>query len=150
MAVAFKDYYETLQVPRSATADEIKKSYRTLARKYHPDLNPSDKEAAERFREVQEAYEVLSDDEKRKRYDRLGANWKAGEQFRPPPDWQTESAGANEYRDFSDFRSTADESEFGGFSDFFETMFRGGRGGFDGGGRGGFRGTGTSRRRVRD
>src|SRR5258708_31833143 len=104
MAVAFKDYYETLQVPRSATADEIKKSYRTLARKYHPDLNPSDKEAAERFREVQEAYEVLSDDEKRKRYDRLGANWKAGEQFQPPPDLQAETANANDFPNFADFQ----------------------------------------------
>jgi curved DNA-binding protein len=147
MPVAFKDYYETLQVPRSATADEIKKSYRKLARKYHPDVNPSDKEAAEKFREVQEAYEVLSDDEKRKRYDRLGANWKGGEQFRPPPDWQTESANANGFRDFSDYGSTTDEGEFGGFSDFFETLFRG-RSGFRGGG--GFGGTSTSRMRGGD
>src|SRR5258708_33862655 len=127
MAVAFKDYYETLQVPRSATADEIKKSYRALARKYHPDLNPSDKEAAEKFREVQEAYEVLSDNEKRKRYDRLGANWKAGEQFRPPPDWQSESNGTSGFRDFGDFTSTTEEGDVGGFSDFFESLFRGGR-----------------------
>ena len=147
MAVAFKDYYETLQVPRSATADEIKKSYRKLARKYHPDLNPSDKEAAEKFREVQEAYEVLSDDEKRKRYDRLGANWKAGEQFRPPPNWQAESRNGNDFRDFRDFGSTTDKSDLGGFSDFFESLFRG-RGGFRGGS--GFGRTRSSRMRGDD
>jgi curved DNA-binding protein len=147
MAVAYKDYYEILQVPRSATADDIKKSYRKLARKYHPDLNPSDKEAAEKFREVQEAYEVLSDDEKRKRYDRLGANWKAGEQFRPPPDWQNEFRNTNGSRGFSGFGSATSDSDFSGFSDFFETLFRGG-GGFPGGG--GFRGTGTARLRGGD
>jgi curved DNA-binding protein len=147
MAVAFKDYYELLQVPRSATADEIRKSYRKLARQYHPDLNPSDKGAAEKFREVQEAYEVLSDDDKRKRYDRLGANWKAGEQFRPPPDWQSESADANGFHDYGDFRSATSESDFGGFSDFFETLFRG-QGGFRGGS--GFRGSAASRMRGGD
>jgi DnaJ-class molecular chaperone len=69
---AAKDYYETLKVPREANADEIKKSYRKLARKYHPDLNPGDKSAEERFKTVQEAFDVLSDDKKRKIYDQFG------------------------------------------------------------------------------
>ena len=87
MAVKFHDYYETLGVARSATADEIKKAYRKLARKHHPDVNPNDKSAEEKFKEISEAYEVLSDPEKRKRYDQLGAGWKAGSDFTPPPGW---------------------------------------------------------------
>jgi curved DNA-binding protein CbpA len=68
MPVKFRDYYETLGVNRNATDDEIKKAYRKLARKYHPDLNPNNKQAEEKFKEVQEAYEVLGDKEKRSRY----------------------------------------------------------------------------------
>jgi len=132
MAVTYKDYYESLGVPRTATADEIKKAHRKLARKYHPDLNPGDKQAEEKFREVQEAYEVLSESEKRQKYDHLGADWKQGEQFRPPPDWQQEAfyrGGAGSFRSGgfeADFETG--ENGFGGFSDFFETLFRG-RGG---------------------
>ncbi len=85
MAVKFRDYYEVLGVARAASADEIKKAYRKLARKYHPDVNPGDKTAEEKFKELNEAYEVLSDPEKRKRYDQLGADWKAGADFTPPP-----------------------------------------------------------------
>jgi DnaJ-class molecular chaperone len=144
MAVAYKDYYEILQVPRTATADEIKKSYRKLARKYHPDLNPGDSDAAAKFRDVQEAYEVLSDEEKRNRYDRLGANWKAGEQFRPPPNWERETVDVGGFEDIGDFGAAGG---FGGFSDFFETLFRGQRG-FRGGS--GFRGDNGMRMRGRD
>ena len=78
MAVKFRDYYDVLGVVKSASESEIKSAYRKLARKYHPDVNPGDKTAEDKFKEVNEAYEVLSDPEKRKRYDQLGENWKAG------------------------------------------------------------------------
>jgi curved DNA-binding protein len=121
MAVKFKDYYELLGVKRDATEDQIRQAYRKLARKHHPDVNPGDKGAEDRFKEINEAYEVLSDPEKRKRYDRLGANWKNGAEFTPPPGW-----GGNvnvEYGDFSDVFGGSG----GGFSDFFEALFGGGR-----------------------
>src|SRR5205814_4045927 len=82
----FRDYYKVLGVERAASADRIKAAYRRLARKYHPDVS-KEPNAEARFKEMQEAYEVLKDPEKRAAYDQLGANWKAGEQFRPPPDW---------------------------------------------------------------
>ena len=88
----FKDYYETLGVDRKATGEEIQKAYRKLARKYHPDINKTT-DAEDRFKEINEANEVLSDSEKRKRYDALGANWKAGQDFRPPPGWETNGEG---------------------------------------------------------
>ena len=87
MPVKFRDYYESLGVPRNAKEDEIKKAYRKLARKYHPDLNPNNKQSEEKFKEIQEAYEVLSDATKRQKYDQLGANWKNGAEFTPPPNW---------------------------------------------------------------
>ncbi len=99
MAVKFRDYYEVLGVSRTANADDIKKAYRKLARKYHPDVNPGDKSTEEKFKEINEAYEVLSDPDKRKRYDQLGSNWKAGAEFTPPPGWE----GARvEFGDFGD------------------------------------------------
>jgi curved DNA-binding protein len=118
MAVKFKDYYEVLRVSKTATADEIKKAYRKLARKYHPDVNPGDKSAEETFKEINEAYEVLSDAEKRQRYDQLGPNWKAGADFTPPPGW--ESAGI-EFGDLGDV--LGGDRRSGGFSDFFESLF---------------------------
>jgi curved DNA-binding protein len=123
MAVKFRDYYEVLGVAKTATEDEIKQAYRKLARKYHPDVNPADKSAEEKFKEINEAYEVLSDADKRKRYDQLGQNWKAGQDFRPPPEWE----GAHvEYGDLGDlFGGGRGQS---GFSDFFESLFGGRRG----------------------
>src|SRR6476469_5023057 len=93
MPVKFRDYYEILGVTRTAKEDEIKKSYRKLARKYHPDLNPNNKRSEEKFKEIQEAYEVLGDAEKRKKYDLLGANWKNGAEFTPPPGWGGQPRG---------------------------------------------------------
>src|SRR2546430_11710329 len=81
-AMEYKDYYKVLNVSRGASADEIKKAFRKLARKYHPDVNPGDKKAELRFKEINEAYEVLSDPDKRRKYDTLGPNWQ--EQFGPP------------------------------------------------------------------
>src|SRR5580693_10253349 len=82
----YRDYYKILGVERAATADQVKTAYRRLARKYHPDVS-KEKNAEERFKEVQEAYEVLKDPEKRAAFDQLGSEWKSGQQFRPPPDW---------------------------------------------------------------
>jgi DnaJ-class molecular chaperone len=129
MAVKFHDYYKALGVERAATTDEIKKAYRKLARKYHPDVNPNDKSAEEKFKEVSEAYEVLSDPEKRKRYDQLGANWKAGSDFTPPPGWAPWEGVRVEYGDIGDIFGAATAGGVGDFSDFFETLFGARRGG---------------------
>ena len=123
MAVKFHDYYEVLGVPRTATEDDIKKAYRKLARKYHPDVNPGDTTAEEKFKDIGEAYAVLSDPEKRKRYDQLGEHWKTGADFTPPPGWE---GGRVEYGDFGDFFGSGRGS--GGFSDFFEALFGSRRG----------------------
>jgi curved DNA-binding protein len=125
MAVKFHDYYKTLGVARDASEDAIKKAYRKAARKYHPDLNPGDKASEERFKEVNEAYEVLSEKEKRRRYDALGANWKAGMDFTPPPGGASGGGFRGAPGDFGDVFSGGGA---GGFSDFFETLF-GGAGG---------------------
>lgn len=133
MAVKYKDYYEILGVPRTAKDTEIKKAYRRLARKYHPDLNPNDKKAEDRFKELQEAYEVLGDEANRKKYDQLGSNWKGGADFSPPPGWQ----GFPQDFDISDLFNGGQAEPQGGrrqtsFSDFFEALFGGSapRGGF--------------------
>ncbi len=116
MALKFRDYYEVLGVSRTASADEIKKAYRRLARKHHPDVNPTDKTADGRFKELNEANAVLSDPEKRARYDEVGANQHAGSDFRPPPGWQAARPDAG---------TRAGDQDF---SDFFEGLFGGRRG----------------------
>src|SRR5215510_2809594 len=88
MAVQFKDYYQTLGVSRGASDDEIRKAFRKLARQYHPDVAGNKPGAEDKFKAINEAYEVLSDPEKRKKYDQLGPNWKQGAEFRPPPGWE--------------------------------------------------------------
>lgn len=127
MAVKFRDYYEVLGVTRNATDDEIKKAYRKLARKYHPDVNPNDKAGEEKFKEINEAYEVLSDPEKRKRYDQLGANYKAGADFTPPPGWSGRENVQFDQGDYADVFAGMGGRSPGGFSDFFEAFFGGRR-----------------------
>ena len=119
----FKDYYRTLGVSRDATADDIKKAFRKMARKYHPDVS-KEPDAEARMKEINEANTVLSDPEKRAAYDQLGRGYRPGQEFRPPPDWDAgfEFSG----RGFS-------PTEAADFSDFFAELF-----GRMGGGRGGF------------
>ncbi len=116
----YKDYYKILGVERDAKEAEIKTAYRRLARKYHPDVS-KESNAEEKFKEVGEAYEVLKDPQKRQAYDQLGANWKAGQNFNPPPGWEDIFTNAG----FST-GSTAGGFGTSGFSDFFESMFGGG------------------------
>ena len=130
MPVQYKDYYETLGVSRTASDTEIKKAFRKLAREYHPDVAKNKKQAEERFKEINEAYEVLGDPAKRKKYDELGPNWQSGAEFHPPPGWESFARGRTSAR-----RGPAGEGyefHFGGtgFSDFFEQLFgsRGSRG----------------------
>jgi curved DNA-binding protein len=120
--VKFRDYYEVLGVKRDATEEQIRQAFRKLARKYHPDVNPNDKIAEDRFKEINEANEVLSDSDKRRRYDQLGPNWKDGAEFTPPAGWPGGGGGIKV--DFDDLGSSFGA---GGFSEFFETLFGGGR-----------------------
>src|SRR2546427_8893325 len=121
MSVKYRDYYEVLGVPRDATAKQIRDAYRKLARQYHPDLQdtPAKKKVAEeKFKEINEAHEVLGDPEKRKKYDQLGCRWKDGMDFTPPPG--SGQAGS--------WTWTGGEGFSGGFSRFFPSPFRGGGG----------------------
>jgi curved DNA-binding protein len=126
MPVEFKDYYRVLGVTPKATDDEIKKAFRTLARKYHPDVAKDKKSAEEKFKEINEANEVLSNPESRRKFDQLGADWKTDAASRQQPG---RSAGGGA-------RSGEEDFQFGGtgFSDFFEQFFGGRAGGQPGGG----------------
>jgi len=133
MSVKFEDYYKTLGVKRDASQDDIQRAFRKLAHKYHPDVNKGEDGSA-KFKQVNEAYEVLKDPEKRKRYDTLGENWKAGQEFRPPPGWETHFRGAARPGGRGG-RGGGFQFQAGGqFSDFFEAMF-GQMAGSQGGGR---------------
>jgi curved DNA-binding protein len=117
----FIDYYKVLGIDKKATEQEIKSAYRKLARKLHPDLNPNDKDAKKKFQEINEANEVLSDPEKRKKYDQYGENWKHAEEFQNAGQYQGQPSDAGRQT----FTWSQGEGEF---SDFFESMF-GGMGG---------------------
>lgn len=122
MATGYKDYYKILGVDHNASEKEIKQAYRRLARKYHPDVNPGDKAAEEKFKEISEAYEVLSDKDKRMKYDQFGQYWQQAGQpgaGQPPPGW-----GEN----FGGFDFGFDIGE-GGFGNLFDLLFGEGRGG---------------------
>lgn len=143
--MAYIDYYKVLGVDKNATQDDIKKAYRKLARKYHPDLNPNDPSAKERFQQLNEANEVLSDPEKRKKYDAYGEHWKHADEFEAQQQAYRARQGANGQQtywystdgehftgNFGDGQGFSGNAE--GFSDFFEELF-------------GHRGTGNRRGR---
>jgi len=114
----FVDYYKILGIDKTATPKDIKSAYRKLARKYHPDLNPKDNDAKKNFQQINEANEVLSDPEKRKKYDQYGKDWQHADEFEKAKQYQGQSSGP--------YGSTYSGSQSGGdFSDFFESMFGG-------------------------
>src|SRR6266550_748316 len=130
----FKDYYATLGVPKTATAKEIKQAFRKLARKHHPDVNPGDKSAETKFKGINEAYEVLGDPEKRKKYDELGANWRMYEQAGagapgggPQPEWNVNFGGGG-FRTMTEDEMREMFGDADPFSDFFHTFFGGSAG----------------------
>lgn len=130
--MAFIDYYKTLGIDKTASPDEIKKAYRKLARKYHPDLNPNDKEANKQFQQINEANEALSDPEKRKKYDEYGEHWKNAEQFEQAKQQRSQQqqhyqASGNPFGGSTSGNYTAEDFGGGDFSEFFESMF--GKGG---------------------
>ncbi len=114
----FIDYYKILGIPKNASEGDIKKAYRKLARKYHPDLNPNDKEAERKFKEINEANEVLSNPENRKKYDQYGKDWKHAEEFEKAQQSQRQYRSPGGQQSYGDFSGSD-------FSDFFETMFGG-------------------------
>ena len=164
----FKDYYSTLGVAKTATDKEIKQAFRKLARKHHPDVNPGDKAAEAKFKEINEANEVLGDPEKRKKYDELGANWRMYEQAgaggaRPgggpggfPGGWNVNFGGGGPGQGTGGFRTMTPEEMremFGDsdpFSDFFHTFFGGAGGAGNDDVRGRARGRGRAAREGRD
>src|SRR6476620_9506685 len=117
--MAYTDYYKILGVSKTASDEDIKKAYRKLARKHHPDLNPNDKEAHKKFQQINEANEVLSDPVKRKKYDQYGKDWQHAEQF--------EQARQSQQRPQGGFARETFSGDFGegDFSDFFNSMFGG-------------------------
>jgi curved DNA-binding protein len=117
----FIDYYKILEIDKSASADQVKKAYRKLARKFHPDLNPNDKEAHKKFQQINEANEVLSDPDKRKKYDQYGKDWQHAEHFEQAKQNQSRQ-GSNTGQNFGGGQSFSGE---GDFSSFFESMFGG-------------------------
>jgi curved DNA-binding protein len=123
--MTFVDYYKILGIDKTATSKDIKNAYRKLARKYHPDLNPNDKDAKKNFQQINEANEVLSDPEKRKKYDQYGKDWQHAEEFERAKHYQQQPSDSHRAR-YSGAQSQGD------FSDFFESMF----GGAANGGRG--------------
>jgi curved DNA-binding protein len=141
--VDYKDYYKLLGVKRDAPQEDVAKAFKKLARKHHPDLNPGDATAETKFKEINEAYEVLRDPEKRKLYDQLGPNWQHGQNFQPPPGYE------NVRFHFGGGPGGGQHFDAGGFSDFFQTIFggSGGMGGF--GGQGFGQGFGGQRRPSR-
>jgi len=123
--MAYIDYYKVLGLTKNASADDIRKAYRKLARQYHPDLNPNNPEAHKKFQQINEANEVLSDPEKRKKYDQYGENWKHAEQFEKAGG--SPGGGGQSFEGFDGFEGFG--SSGGGFSDFFESLFGGAAGG---------------------
>lgn len=131
--MAFVDYYQILGLDKNADEKAIKNAYRKLARKYHPDLNPNDQEAQKKFQELNEANEVLSDPQKRKKYDQYGKDWQHGEEYeRAQQARRSQSAGGQQEQWYG--------GDSGGFSDFFESMFGSSGGGFGGGRQARYRG----------
>ncbi len=156
----FKDYYSTLGVTKASSEKEIKQAYRKLARKFHPDVNPGDKAAETKFKEINEAYEVLGDPAKRKKYDELGANWRMYEQAEAQGaanpfagQWNVHPGGGGGHGGFRTMTQEEMEDLFGDsnpFSDFFTTFFGGGGGPAPGGGARAGRTSRTRQRKGRD
>ncbi|WP_018628509.1 DnaJ C-terminal domain-containing protein [Niabella aurantiaca] len=115
------DYYKILGVTKDASADDIRKAYRKLARKHHPDLNPDDKEAVKLFQQINEAHEVLSDPEKRKKYDQYGADWKHADKFEQTRRQQASGGRANPFEEAGQYTYSSGDAE--DFSDFFSSLF---------------------------
>lgn len=121
--MAYIDYYNILGVSKDASQDDIKKAYKKLARKYHPDLNPNDPTAQRKFQEINEANEVLSDPEKRKKYDQYGENWKHADEFNAQQQQYGTNFGQNFSNDGTTYTSWSTSGDTEGFSDFFESLF---------------------------